>query len=58
MLHEGLGCVGMWGDFPDKVAAATGWAALPVVTGSWSHLTGLRYDADAEQYRDYYSKLC
>jgi pimeloyl-ACP methyl ester carboxylesterase len=24
MLHEGLGSVGMWGDFPDKVAAATG----------------------------------
>ena len=24
MLHEGLGCVGMWGDFPDKLAAATG----------------------------------
>jgi pimeloyl-ACP methyl ester carboxylesterase len=24
MLHEGLGCVGMWSDFPDKVAAATG----------------------------------
>lgn len=24
MLHEGLGCVAMWGDFPDKVAAATG----------------------------------
>ena len=24
MMHEGLGCVGMWGDFPDKVAAATG----------------------------------
>ena len=24
MLHEGLGCVGMWGDFPDKVSAATG----------------------------------
>jgi pimeloyl-ACP methyl ester carboxylesterase len=23
-LHEGLGCVGMWGDFPDKLAAATG----------------------------------
>jgi pimeloyl-ACP methyl ester carboxylesterase len=27
-LHEGLGCVGMWRDFPDRVAAATGWAAL------------------------------
>ena len=24
MLHEGLGCVGMWGDFPDKLLAATG----------------------------------
>jgi pimeloyl-ACP methyl ester carboxylesterase len=24
MLHEGLGCVGMWGDFPDKLAAAIG----------------------------------
>lgn len=23
-LHEGLGCVGMWKDFPDKLAAATG----------------------------------
>lgn len=24
MLHEGLGCVGMWNAFPDKLAAATG----------------------------------
>jgi pimeloyl-ACP methyl ester carboxylesterase len=24
MLHEGLGCVGTWGDFPDKLQAATG----------------------------------
>jgi len=24
MLHEGLGCVSLWGDFPDKLAAATG----------------------------------
>jgi len=24
MLHEGLGCVGLWGDLPDKLAAATG----------------------------------
>jgi pimeloyl-ACP methyl ester carboxylesterase len=24
MLHEGLGCVGLWGDFPDKLAAAAG----------------------------------
>src|SRR5476649_1695019 len=24
MLHEGLGCVGLWGDFPDKLQKATG----------------------------------
>ncbi len=24
MLHEGLGCVGLWGAFPDQIAAATG----------------------------------
>ena len=24
MLHEGLGCVGLWGAFPDQLAAATG----------------------------------
>src|SRR3974377_443572 len=24
MLHEGLGCVGLWNDFPDKLQEATG----------------------------------
>src|SRR6202023_2713813 len=24
MLHEGLGCAGLWGDFPDRLQAATG----------------------------------
>jgi pimeloyl-ACP methyl ester carboxylesterase len=24
MLHEGLGCVGLWGDFPDRLASAAG----------------------------------
>src|ERR1700682_1946169 len=23
MLHEGLGCTGLWGDFPDRLQAAT-----------------------------------
>jgi len=27
-LHEGLGCVRMWRDFPDRVASATGCGAL------------------------------
>jgi pimeloyl-ACP methyl ester carboxylesterase len=27
-LHEGLGCVRMWKDFPDRLAAATGSSAL------------------------------
>ncbi len=28
MLHEGLGCVALWRDFPEKLAAATGWGAF------------------------------
>jgi pimeloyl-ACP methyl ester carboxylesterase len=28
MLHEGLGCVGLWGDFPDKLQAATSAGVL------------------------------
>ena len=28
MLHEGLGCVGLWGDFPDKLQQATGCGVL------------------------------
>src|SRR5699024_7012135 len=27
-LHEGLGCVALWKDFPDRVAAATGCGVL------------------------------
>jgi len=28
LLHEGLGCVAMWRDFPARLAAATGFGAL------------------------------
>jgi pimeloyl-ACP methyl ester carboxylesterase len=28
MLHEGLGSAGLWGDFPDKLAVATGGGVL------------------------------
>jgi len=28
LLHEGLGCLGLWRDFPDRLAAATGWAVV------------------------------
>jgi pimeloyl-ACP methyl ester carboxylesterase len=28
MLHEGLGCVALWRDFPARLAAATGWGAF------------------------------
>src|ERR1700742_276210 len=28
MLHEGLGSAALWGDFPDKLAAATGVSVL------------------------------
>ena len=25
LLHEGLGCIALWRDFPAKLEAATGW---------------------------------
>ena len=28
LLHEGLGCVGMWRDFPDRLSTATGCAVF------------------------------
>lgn len=28
LLHEGLGSAGMWGDFPEKLSAATGFGAF------------------------------
>lgn len=27
-LHEGLGCIEMWGDFPERIVEATGFGAL------------------------------
>jgi pimeloyl-ACP methyl ester carboxylesterase len=34
-LHEGLGCVAMWRDFPQRVAAATGYGALVYSRGGY-----------------------
>jgi pimeloyl-ACP methyl ester carboxylesterase len=28
LLHEGLGCVALWRDVPERLAAATGWGVL------------------------------
>ena len=28
LMHEGLGCVALWRDFPQKLAAATGWGVF------------------------------
>jgi pimeloyl-ACP methyl ester carboxylesterase len=28
MLHEGLGCVALWRDFPQQLASATGWGVF------------------------------
>lgn len=28
LLHEGLGCVALWKDFPERLAQATGWGVL------------------------------
>ena len=28
LLHEGLGCVALWRDVPERLAAATGWGVF------------------------------
>jgi pimeloyl-ACP methyl ester carboxylesterase len=33
LLHEGLGCVAVWRDFPERLAAATGFGVF-----AWSRL--------------------
>src|SRR5690242_14377320 len=37
MLHEGLGCVGLWGDFPDKLQAATGVGVFVYSRAGYGH---------------------
>lgn len=46
LLHEGLGCVGMWRDFPKKLAAATG---CRVIAGSRAGYGGSEPYADARR---------
>ncbi len=37
MLHEGLGCVAMWRDFPAEVSAATGFGVLAYSRAGYGH---------------------
>ena len=37
MLHEGLGCVGLWGDFPDRLASATGARVFVYARAGYGH---------------------
>ena len=37
MLHEGLGCVAMWRQFPDRLAAATGCRVVAYSRGGYGH---------------------
>jgi pimeloyl-ACP methyl ester carboxylesterase len=37
LLHEGLGCAAMWGDFPDKLLAATGLGVFAYSRVGYGH---------------------
>jgi pimeloyl-ACP methyl ester carboxylesterase len=37
MLHEGLGCADLWGDFPDRLAAATGAGVFVYSRAGYGH---------------------
>jgi pimeloyl-ACP methyl ester carboxylesterase len=37
LLHEGLGCVGLWGDFPDRLQKATGCGVFVYSRAGYGH---------------------
>jgi pimeloyl-ACP methyl ester carboxylesterase len=46
MLHEGLGSAGLWGDFPDRLQAATGAKADPrkaYQVEAWKDLPAIKH---------------
>src|SRR5262249_39626053 len=42
MLHEGLGSVGLWGPFPDKIATATGAGVFAYSRAGYGNSTGAK----------------
>ncbi len=42
MLHEGLGSAGLWGEFPDKIAAATGAGVFAYSRAGYGKSTGAK----------------
>src|SRR5437763_5856273 len=42
MLHEGLGSLGLWGDFPDKLQAATGASVVAYSRAGYGASTPVR----------------
>src|SRR3984885_1502053 len=42
MLHEGLGSAALWGDFPDRLAAATGAGVLGVLRAGYGASTPVK----------------
>ncbi len=42
MLHEGLGSVGLWGEFPDRIAAATGLGVFAYSRAGYGNSTGAK----------------
>src|SRR6516225_689806 len=56
MLHEGLGSVGLWGQFPDKIVAATGVGVFTYSRAGYGNSTGAKLPRGtsfmAEEARD------
>ena len=41
MLHEGLGCVALWRDFPERLAEATGWGVFAYSRAGYGRSSGI-----------------
>jgi len=52
LLHEGLGCVGLWGDFPDRLAAATGLGVFVYSRAGYGGSSTIRLPRPLNYMRD------
>jgi pimeloyl-ACP methyl ester carboxylesterase len=57
MLHEGLGSVGLWGDFPDKLAAATGTSAFAYSRAGYGASSPVRLPRPLDYMQDEASRV-
>lgn len=58
LLHEALGCIGMWRDFPQKLAAATGRRVMAYDREGYGNSSPLRKTRTPDYLHEYGQEEC